>query len=105
MMSGGRGFGDLEALTRKSQVLDDWCTKVGDPGRDPALDDDEPRERPGRRPGPRLELGFTDFVVSVQGPDWDIEPLRRALAWRNSLGWRPRLRSSHRGRAGSRLCR
>jgi hypothetical protein len=33
-----------------------------------------------------MELGFTDFVVSVQGPDWDLQELERALAWRDSLG-------------------
>ena len=36
-------------------------------------------------PQPLLELGFTDFVVSVQGPDWDLGPLREALAWRDNL--------------------
>jgi hypothetical protein len=33
-----------------------------------------------------LDLGFTDFVVSVQGPDWDLAPLREALAWREGVG-------------------
>jgi len=38
-----------------------------------------------RDPSAYLELGFTDFVVSVQGPNWDLAPLRQALAWRDSL--------------------
>ena len=33
-----------------------------------------------------LDLGYTDFIVSVQGPDWDLAPLERVLAWRNGLG-------------------
>jgi hypothetical protein len=33
-----------------------------------------------------LLRGFTDFIVSVQGPDWDLAPLERALAWRDELG-------------------
>ena len=37
-------------------------------------------------PAPLLELGFTDFVVSAQGPDWDLEPLRQTLAWRDAAG-------------------
>ena len=80
-------FGDVETLRHKSQVLDDWCAKVG---RDPA---EIQRSTTIARlsgevndPARCLELGFTDFVVSVQGPEWDLEPLRQALAWRDSLG-------------------
>lgn len=79
-------FGDVETLRHKSQVLDEWCAKVG---RDPSeiirsttmtrLNGDT------NDPGPLLELGFTDFVVSVQGPDWDLSPVKHALAWRDSL--------------------
>ena len=80
-------FGDQETLRRKTAVLEDWCAEVG---RDPA---EIKRSTTMRRvtgdrqdPDEALELGFTDFVVSVQGPDWDLAPLREALAWRDSLG-------------------
>jgi hypothetical protein len=81
------GFGDPATMKRKTAILDDWCAKVG---RDPAeirrsttiarLTGDH------QDPEAFVELGFSDFVVSVQGPDWDLAPLDRALAWRDSLG-------------------
>jgi hypothetical protein len=40
----------------------------------------------GRRdPQALLELGFTEFVVSLTGPDWDLAPLRDFLAWRDEV--------------------
>jgi alkanesulfonate monooxygenase SsuD/methylene tetrahydromethanopterin reductase-like flavin-dependent oxidoreductase (luciferase family) len=81
------GFGDPATMKRKTAILDNWCAKVG---RDPAeirrsttiarLTGDH------QDPEAFVELGFSDFVVSVQGPDWDLAPLDRALAWRDSLG-------------------
>jgi probable F420-dependent oxidoreductase len=79
-------FGDPETMKHKSAVLDDWCAQVG---RDPAeIQRSTTINRmtgEARDPRAYLELGFTDFVVSIQGPDWDLEPLRRALAWRDSV--------------------
>jgi probable F420-dependent oxidoreductase len=80
-------FGDLETLRHKSQVLDDWCAKVGrDPGEIQRSSTIARLTGELSDPSPLLELGFTDFVVSAQGPTWDLEPLRQALAWRDSLG-------------------
>jgi probable F420-dependent oxidoreductase len=80
-------FGDPVTLKRKSDILDDWCAQVG---RDPAeIQRSTTVSRlTGERQDPSrfLELGFTDFIVSVQGPDWDIAPLERLLAWRDGLG-------------------
>ena len=79
-------FGTPETLAHKVSVLEDWCAKVGrDPGE--IVRSTTVRRLNGERndPQPLLELGFTDFVVSVQGPDWDLEPLREALAWRDTL--------------------
>jgi probable F420-dependent oxidoreductase len=79
-------FGDPETMKHKSDVLDDWCAQVG---RDPAEIQRSTTiarlDGTIRNADDFLELGFTDFVVSVQGPDWDLEPLKRALAWRDSL--------------------
>jgi len=79
-------FGDPATMKRKSDILDEWCAKVG---RDPAeiqrsttvarLSGDISRAED------YLELGFTDFVVTAQGPEWDLEPLRKVLAWRDRL--------------------
>jgi probable F420-dependent oxidoreductase len=81
------GFGDAATLKRKSDILDDWCAQVG---RDPAeiQRSTTVARLTGERqdPSPLLELGFTDFIVSIQGPDWDIAPLERLLAWRDGLG-------------------
>jgi alkanesulfonate monooxygenase SsuD/methylene tetrahydromethanopterin reductase-like flavin-dependent oxidoreductase (luciferase family) len=80
-------FGDPATLRRKSDILDDWCVQVG---RDPAeIQRSTTVSRlTGERQDPSrlLELGFTDFIVSIQGPDWDIAPLERLLAWRDGLG-------------------
>ena len=80
-------FGDVVTLKHKSGVLDDWCAKVG---RDPA---EIQRSTSISRingdaydPEQFLEIGFTDFVVSVQGPDWDLNGLKKTLAWRETLG-------------------
>jgi len=79
-------FGDPATMKHKSDVLDEWCAKVG---RDPKeIVRSTTITRLGgerREPEPYLELGFTDFVVSVAGPDLDLTPLHEALAWRDTL--------------------
>jgi alkanesulfonate monooxygenase SsuD/methylene tetrahydromethanopterin reductase-like flavin-dependent oxidoreductase (luciferase family) len=80
-------FGGPTEMKRKSDILDDWCEKVG---RDPA--EIQRSTTISRLSGEShdadafLELGFTDFIVSVQGPDWNLASLERALAWRDGLG-------------------
>ena len=80
-------FGDPETMKRKSAILDEWCLQVG---RDPKEIQRSTTvvglsgERRNREE--YLELGITDFVVSAQGPDWDLGPLKQVLAWRDSLG-------------------
>jgi len=80
-------FGDAATMKRKSDILDDWCAKVG---RDPS--EIQRSTTISRLTGEShdadayLDLGFTDFIVSVQGPTWDLAPLERALAWRDGLG-------------------
>jgi probable F420-dependent oxidoreductase len=79
-------FGDPATMKRKSEVLDDWCAQVGrDPGEIERSTTIVRLDGTIRNPDEYLDLGFTDFVVSVQGPDWDLAPLRQALAWRDSL--------------------
>ncbi len=80
-------FGDPGKMKRKSAILDDWCRQVG---RDPK---EIQRSTTVVRlsgetmaPDAYLELGFTDFVVSAQGPDWDLGPLKQMLAWRDNVG-------------------
>jgi probable F420-dependent oxidoreductase len=80
-------FGDMATMRRKSEILDDWCAKVG---RDPS--EIERSTTVARLDGQTtsgdayLDLGVSHFVVSVAGPDWDLGPLRRVLDWRDRLG-------------------
>ena len=79
-------FGDPETMRRKSAILDEWCDKVG---RDPA--EIQRSTTVARLSGEvssaddYLDLGFSDFVVSIPGPDWNLAPLERVLTWRDSL--------------------
>ena len=79
-------FGDPETMKRKSAILDDWCAQIG---RDPAEIQRSTTvvhlSGEIRPPDDYLELGLTDFVVSAQGPDWDLGPLKQVLAWRDSV--------------------
>jgi alkanesulfonate monooxygenase SsuD/methylene tetrahydromethanopterin reductase-like flavin-dependent oxidoreductase (luciferase family) len=76
------GIGDLDTMRHKSAVLDEWCAKVG---RDPkeierstfvhdALD----------RLDEYVDIGVTHLVVGAGGPDFDLEPLQKLVAWRDS---------------------
>ena len=80
------GIGDLDTMRHKCAVLDDWCAKVG---RDPkeierstfvhdALDklDDY------------VEIGVPHLVVGAGGPEFDLEPRQKLIAWRDQR--RPR---------------
>jgi probable F420-dependent oxidoreductase len=73
--------GDPETIRRKNAVLDDWCMKVGrDPGEIEracgglaTLDLDA-----------LADAGVTFFTISLEGPEYDVGPLREAIAWRNA---------------------
>ncbi len=81
-------FGNPDTLTHKSRILDDWCERVGrDPKEIVRSTTISSQSRGEQRDAERLmELGFTDFVVSVQGPDWDLKELELALTWRDGVG-------------------
>ena len=81
-------LGDPDTLAHKSRVLDDWCERVGrDPKEIVRSTTIFSQSRGEQRDAERLmELGFTDFVVSVQGPDWDLKELELALTWRDGVG-------------------
>jgi probable F420-dependent oxidoreductase len=79
-------FGDPATMKHKSDVLDEWCSKVGRDPKEIVRSTTITRLGGERRNAEEyIDLGFTDFVVSVTGPDWDLAPLREALAWRDSL--------------------
>ncbi len=77
------GFGDPDTITRKHQVLDGWCQEEG---RDPteiersAGVDVHRLDELGDR---LLAAGTTMFTLSLNGPDYDLGPVRDWLAWRD----------------------
>ena len=78
------GFADTETMRHKNTVLDDWCAQVG---RDPAEIERSTTLRPYslEQAEEFLALGITHFVLSTEGPDFDVGPLRELLAWRDRL--------------------
>ncbi|HET7474432.1 MAG TPA: LLM class F420-dependent oxidoreductase [Dermatophilaceae bacterium] len=88
------GFGGPDTIAHKHRVLDDWCARVG---RDAA---DIERSagvsaRPGRHPedvgsyahGAQAlyDVGTRLFTYGVDGPAYDLGPLRELVAWRDEV--------------------
>ncbi len=80
-------FGTPEQMGRKSQILDEWCAKVG---RNPAEIERSTQVDYENISGDPLELGeeysslgFTNFTFGLNGPDYDLTPLKPWLDWRN----------------------
>jgi len=78
------GFGDPDEAARLSGIIDGWCETEG---RDPAA-----IERSILLRGPEqvdqaeeyVRNGITHLIVGTTGPDWDLGPLRRLIAWRDA---------------------
>ncbi len=77
------GFGDPEAAGRKSKILDEWCEKVG---RDKAEIERSVLVRSDqiKNADAFVENGITHLMYGVSGPDYDLDPLRELIAWRDS---------------------
>jgi len=77
------GFGDPAEAGRKSQVLDDWCARVGrDPGeieRSTMVD----AERVGLADDYAAN-GITFLIHGTGGPNYDLGPVRELIAWRDA---------------------
>ena len=79
------GFGDVETITRKHEVLDGHCAAIGrDPGeieRSAGVDADaDPAEL-----GEALHAAGTRlFTVGTSGPDFDLAAVERWIAWRDA---------------------
>ncbi len=76
------GFGDVDALAHKRDVLDEWCAKVE---RDPGEIERScgVRTETVDRIDDLASLGYSFFTVSVNGPEYDMSLLRQVLAWRD----------------------
>jgi hypothetical protein len=69
-------------LAHKNRVLDEWCARVG---RDP-----REIERSAQIVGPQLDkldeylaAGITHIIGEASGPDYDLTPLQKLIAWRD----------------------
>ncbi len=75
-------FGDLETLERKSAVLDQWCeTESRDPGaieRSIGVD-----SAPSDTADALAAAGATLFTIGLNGPHYDLAPVKDWLAWRD----------------------
>lgn len=77
------GWGDVETISRKSGILDDWCAKVG---RDPA----EIERSTGIDAGSIgsvddfVKNGITHFTTGVSSSDLDFGVAKELLQWRDT---------------------
>ena len=76
-------FGSLETIRHKSAVLDRHCADVG---RDPARIERSTavRRRPEDVAEGLLDAGVTLFTIGSSGPDYDLDLMRRWVAWREA---------------------
>lgn len=76
-------FGDPDVAGRRNRILDDWCARVG---RDPATIERSTTVSKPFAPDQAdafVAQGFTHLIVNAGGPDFDTEPLRQLIAWRD----------------------
>ena len=76
-------FGDVDTFTHKSTVLDEWCEKEGT---DPASIERSVGISPKRfdHADEYVDAGVGLFTVGVDGPDFDLAPVRELISWRDS---------------------
>ena len=76
------GFGDVDTIRRKSEILDRWCAEVDRAPeaieRSTAVD-----KAPSEVADALIEAGVTLFTLSANGPDYDMTLLEEWVAWRD----------------------
>ncbi len=82
-------FADPDALVRKLGVLRHWCEVVGrDPAEIVVASGTSTRGLGSLDTAvleAQLQLGVRFFIAAIDGPDFDPAPIRRLLAWRESV--------------------
>jgi probable F420-dependent oxidoreductase len=77
------GFGDATTVAHKHAVLDEWCAKVGRDPRDIERSAGVSAKHPGKSADSLYDVGTRLFTVGLDGPTYDLGPLRELLTWRD----------------------
>ena len=77
------GFGDVDTIRRKSEILDRWCAEID--RRPEEIERSTAVERsPETGLGDELlDAGVTLFTVGLDGPDYDMARVAEWVAWRD----------------------
>ncbi len=76
-------FSDASTLTRKLGILGEHCATVGRDIGEIEIST-ELRGRTEADAAEQLELGVTTFTLGISGPDYDLAPVKKWIAWRDS---------------------
>jgi probable F420-dependent oxidoreductase len=77
-------FGDVATTQRKIGILREHCVEVGREPGDIEISVGVPGDRAVSAAKDLLEAGATLFTYGVGGPDYDLEPLKALIAWRDA---------------------
>ena len=77
------GFGDVETIRHKAQVLRDWCGEEGTDFDAIELSCGAPTGDPAEAGPAFVDAGVSLFTVSSGGPGFDLDRLRDWIAWRD----------------------
>ena len=78
-------FSDIATLTHKLEVLGGHCAAIGRDVSEIEISTGAPKGDPAEVGRAYLDAGATLFTVGVGGPDYDLAPLARWVAWRDRL--------------------
>jgi alkanesulfonate monooxygenase SsuD/methylene tetrahydromethanopterin reductase-like flavin-dependent oxidoreductase (luciferase family) len=76
-------FSDSETLKRKLGILAEHCETVGRDVNEIEIST-ELRGRTEADAAEQLELGVTTFTLGMSGPDYDLAPVKKWIAWRDA---------------------
>jgi probable F420-dependent oxidoreductase len=77
------GFGDPDTVAHKHAVLDQWCAKVGRDPQEIERSSGVSRKDPTQSAEDLYAVGTRLFTLGLNGPAYDLAPLRDLLAWRD----------------------
>ncbi len=87
-------FSDVDTLRHKLGILAEHCAEVGRDVGEIEIST-ELRTRSEQEADDQLALGATLFTVGITGPEYDLEPVKKWIAWRDA---QERLRTARQAR-------